>query len=152
MQSGLEEAIGGAESVVFVNFNKLTVFDVTNLRKDLRAEGTSYKVVKKTLLKRALDAKKIAGAMPDLTGEVAIAYSTDAIAPARGVYKFQKDHKDNISILGGVYEGKFLDKVAMESMATIPPREVLLSQIAFLLKSPMQRIALAVNAVAEKKA
>jgi large subunit ribosomal protein L10 len=152
MQGELETAVGGAESVVFVNFNKLTVFDVTNLRKNLRDEGTSYKVVKKTLLKRALDAKKIEGDMPDLVGEVAIAYSTDAIAPARGVYAFQKDHKDNVTILGGVFGGKYMNQSEMTAIATIPPREVLLSQIAYLLKSPMQRLALAVNAVAEKKA
>lgn len=152
MQGVLEDAIGGSESIVFVSFNKLTVAGVTNLRKNLRADNSSYKVVKKTLLKRALDAKKIEGDMPLLTGEVAIAYSTDAIAPARGIYSFQKENKDNITILGGVYAGKYMDKAAMTSMATIPPREVLLSQIAFLLKSPMQRLALAVNAVAEKKA
>lgn len=152
MQGMLEDAIGGSESIVFVGFNKLTVAGVTTLRKNLRADNSSYKVVKKTLLKRALDAKKIEGDMPELTGEVAIAYSTDAIAPARGVYTFQKEYKDNITILGGVYAGKYMDKAAMTSMATIPPREVLLSQIAFLLKSPMQRLALAVNAVAEKKA
>lgn len=152
MQGELETAIGGAESVVFVNFKGLTVFDATNLRKALRADGSSYKVVKKTLLKRALDAKKIEGDMPELTGEVAIAYSADPIASARGVWAFQKDHKENISILGGVFQGKYMDKVAMEGIATIPPREVLLSQIAYLLKSPMQRLALAVNAVAQKKA
>lgn len=151
MQKAFEEAIAGSESIVFVNFNKLSVFDVTNLRKNLRADSSSYKVVKKTLLKRALEAKQIEGTMPELTGEVAIAYSTDPLAPARGVWAFHKDHKESISILGGVYQGKYMDKSAMEAMATIPPREVLLSQLAYLLKSPMQRLAIAVNAVAATK-
>lgn len=151
MQKAFEEAIAGSESIVFVNFNKLSVFDVTNLRKNLREDNSAYKVVKKTLLKRALDAKQIEGTMPELIGEVAIAYSADPLAPARGVWAFQKDHKESISILGGVYQGKYMDKSAMEAMATIPPREVLLSQLAFLLKSPMQRLAIAVNAVAAQK-
>ncbi|MCU0660044.1 MAG: 50S ribosomal protein L10 [Candidatus Pacebacteria bacterium] len=151
IQGELATTIDGAQSVVFVNFKGLTVFDATNLRKNLRADSASYKVVKKTLLKRALDAASIEGEMPDLTGEVAIAYSADPIAAARGVYNFQKEHKKSISILGGVFQGKYMDKSAMEGVATIPSREVLLSQIAFLLKSPMQRLAIAVNAVAAKK-
>jgi large subunit ribosomal protein L10 len=149
--STFSDIVADAQSIVFVQFNKLTVADANALRRQLRAAGVGYKVGKKTLLKRVLDTKGYEGELPALTGEVAIAYSTDALAPAREVYDFQKTHKDVVSILGGVFEGSFKDQASMLALATIPSREVLLSQIAFLLKSPMQRLAIAVSEVAKKQ-
>ncbi|MFA5777917.1 MAG: 50S ribosomal protein L10 [Candidatus Paceibacterota bacterium] len=150
MVKDLEGAIKSSESLVFVNFHGLKVSDETKLRSSLRAEGVNYKVSRKTLLKRAL-LGKATGEIPELSGEVAIAYSKDAISSPREVYNFQKTHKGMLNILGGIFDGKFVDGSYMMELATIPSREVLLSKIAFLLKSPMQRLALAVNEVAKKK-
>lgn len=150
--SDLEKSLKDAQSIVFVKFDKLTVADVNLLRRSLQKDDVKYTVAKKTLLKRALGSKSIEGEIPELAGQAAIAFGTDPIASARGVYEFAKTHKENISILGGVYDGKYVDASMMTSLATIPSREVLLSQIAFLLKSPMQRLAIAVNAVAGQKA
>ena len=150
MIKDLEGAIKNSESLVFVNFHGLKVNDETKLRSSLRAEGVNYKVSRKTLLTRALKGKA-EGVVPELAGEVAIAYSKDAIASPREVYNFQKTHKGMLNILGGIFEGKFVDSVYMMELATIPSREVLLSRIAFLLKSPMQRLTLAVSEVAKKK-
>lgn len=149
--SDLESSLKDAQSAVFVKFDKLTVADVNTLRRNLQKEGVGYSVAKKTLLKRALATRGIDGELPVLEGQIAVAYGTDLLAPAREVYAFQKGHKENIAIVGGMFEGKYMDKQAMEAIATIPPREVLLSQIAYLLKSPMQRLAIAVNAVAGTK-
>lgn len=146
----LEGAINDSKSLVFVNFHGLKVSDETSLRQGLRKEGVNYKVSRKTLLKRALSGKA-EGEIPELSGEVAIAYSKDEIASPREIYNFQKTHKGAISILGGIFEGKFIGGERMMEIATIPGREVLLSKIAFLLKSPMQRLAIAVNEVAKKK-
>ncbi|MFA5936845.1 MAG: 50S ribosomal protein L10 [Candidatus Paceibacterota bacterium] len=150
MIQGLEKAIKASASVVFVNFHGLKVGDETILRRELRNEGVDYKVSRKTLLKRAL-LKKAEGELPELSGEVAMAYSKDEIASSRGIYNFQKTHKGILEILGGIFEGKFVGKEKMMEIATIPTREVLLSKIAFLLKSPIQRLAIAVNEVAKKK-
>jgi large subunit ribosomal protein L10 len=147
---GLEEAVKESSSLVFVNFHGMKVSDETLLRKELRDQGVDYKVSRKTLLKRALSGKA-EGDMPELSGEVAVALSKDAIASSREIYNFQKTHKGILEILGGIFEGKFVGKDKMMEIATIPSREVLLSKIAFLLKSPMQRIAIAVNEVAKKK-
>ncbi len=149
--SSLQTELKDAGSIVFVNFKGLTVREADALRKSLRASGVSYKVAKKTLLARVLSEKGIAGDMPALSGETAIAYSTDLLAPAREVFAFAKG-KQTPSIAGGVFEGTYADAAKMTSIATIPGREVLLSQIAYLLKSPLQRLAIAVNQVAEKKA
>ena len=140
-----------AQSAAFVQFKGLTVKDAQELRRALRAEGVSYKVGKKTLLKRVLADMGIQGDLPALEGEIAIAASTDLLAPARAVYEFQKTHKEQVSLVGGIFEGSYKDQASMMTIATIPPREVLLSQIAYLLKSPMQRLAIAVNEVAKQK-
>jgi large subunit ribosomal protein L10 len=146
----LESAISDSKSLVFVNFHGLKVSDETVLRKELRDQGVSYKVSRKTLLARALK-DKAEGVVPELAGEVAIAYSKDAISSPREVYNFQKTHKGMLNILGGIFEGKFVDGAYMIELATIPSREVLLSKLAFLLQSPMQRLAIAVNEVSKKK-
>ncbi len=149
--SNLETELKDVQSVVFVKFDKLKVADANSLRRSLQKENIGYAVSKKTLLKRALGTKGIEGDMPELAGQIAVAYGTDLLAPAREVLVFQKGHKENISIVGGIFEGKYMDAGAMMSIATIPPREVLLAQIAYLLKSPIQRLAIGLNAVAQAK-
>ena len=146
----LEGAIKKSESLVFVNFHGLKVSDETILRRELRKVGVGYKVSRKTLLARALKGKA-EGEVPELGGEVAIAYSEDEIGAPREIYNFQKAHKGLVNILGGIFEGKFIDGAKMMEIAMIPSREVLLSKLAFLLKSPIQRLAIAVNEVAKKK-
>jgi len=150
MIKGLEEAVKGAESVVFVNFHGIHAGEETSLRRDLRNQGVSYKVSRKTLLKRALKGKAT-GELPELTGEVAIAYATDQIAPAREVYNFQKTHKGTLSILGGIFEGKFMNNVAMTEIAMIPAREVLYAQFVNLINSPIQRFAVVLDQIAKTK-
>ena len=146
----LEGAIKESKSLVFVNFHGLKVSDETVLRRSLRAEGVNYKVSRKTLLARALKGKA-QREIPELAGEVAIAYSKDEIASPREVYNFQKTHKGLLNIVGGIFEGKFVAGERMMELAMIPSREVLLSKLAFLLKSPILRLAIAVNEVAKNK-
>ena len=147
----LDQVIKDSKSLVFVNFHGLKVSDETKLRRELRDKEVGYKVSRKTLLARALKGKA-EGEVPELSGEVAIAYSKDDIGSPREIYNFQKNHKGVVlSILGGIFEGKFVGKEMMMELATIPSREVLLSKIAFLLKSPMQRLAIAVSEVSKKK-
>lgn len=147
----ISNATKDSNSLVFVSFNKLNVADSTDLRRKLRAENVGYKVTKKTLLKRALESKNIEGEWPELPGEIALAYGEDLIAPARLVYEFEKSHKDNLSIVGGMFEGKFMDKSAMLSIATIPPLQVLYGQFVNLINSPIQRFAVVLNEIAKSK-
>lgn len=150
MIKDLEKQIEGSQSLVFVNFKGINVADESKLRRSLRDQGVTYKVSRKTLLRRALTGKAT-GEIPELPGEVAVAFSKDATAPAREVYNFQKSHQGLLNILGGIFEGAFIGREKMLEIATIPSREVLLSKIAYLLRSPMQRLAIAVNEVAKKK-
>ena len=150
--SGLEGSVKDAKSIVFVKFDKLMVSDANALRRDLQKEDVGYTVTKKTLLKRALEVGKFTGQLPEMSGQVAIAYSSDLLAPAREIFNFQKSHKENVEILGGVFEGKYMNASEMMSIATIPPLQTLRAMFVNLINSPIQRFAVVVNAIAEKQA
>jgi len=146
----LETAVSKSESVVFVNFHGLNVSDETHLRRDLRNQEIGYKVSRKTLLRRALTGKA-EGEIPELPGEVAIVYSKDATSSPREIYNFQKTHKDILSILGGIFEGKFIGAERMMEIAMIPSREVLYAQLVNLINSPIQRFAVVLGEIAKTK-
>jgi len=147
----LEKEIAESQGVVFVNFHGLNVVDETVLRRDLRNQEVSYRVSRKTLLKRALTGKAT-GEIPELPGEIAVAYSSvDQIAPAREIYNFQKTHKGLLSILGGIFNGKFVPGAKMQKIAMIPTREILYAQFVNLINSPIQRFAVVLDAIAKSK-
>lgn len=147
----LTNAFKGAASVVFVNFKGLTVGKTTEMRSDLRKEGISYSVAKKTLTERALDSQKYDGEKPSLDGELALAWGEDLVAPARGVYTFQKKFPENLNILGGVFEGRYMSKSEIEGIAMIPPTPVLRGMFVNIINSPIQRFAIALSEIAKTK-
>lgn len=147
----LDKALKGAKSVVFVKFDKLKVADVNNLRRSLQKEKVGYQVAKKSLLKRALDTNKVSGDLPEIPGQIAIAYSEDLLAGAREVYAFQKSHKENVSIVGGVFDGRYMSQEEMISIATIPPLQTLRGMFVNLINSPIQRFAVVLDQIAAKK-
>ncbi len=149
--SKIKKVASDAVSMVFVNFHGLTVADVTKLRKTLQSKKFGYVVAKKTLMKRALDTIKTEGELPSLDGEIALVYGADPIEPAREIYSFQKNHKEHIKIVGGVFEGKYKDAAAMTEIAMIPPREILIAQFVNLINSPIQRFAIVIGQVAKQK-
>lgn len=149
--SSLEKALESAKSVVFVKFDKLKVADANTLRRSLQAEEVGYQVAKKTLLKRALLTHKVTGDLPEIPGQVAIAYGSDLLAPAREVFAFQKGHKENVSIVGGVFEGRYMNATEMMSIATIPPLQTLRGMFVNLINSPIQRLVVGLNQIALKK-
>lgn len=146
----LDDIKGSAASIVFVGFNGLSVAESTDVRNTLRGEGVSYFVAKKTLIKRSFG-DTFTGDMPTLDGEVAVAWSDDAIAPAQNIKTFAAKYQDKLNILGGVFEGTFKDQAAMTEIASIPPLPVLHGMFANFLQQPVQGIALAIQAVAEAK-
>lgn len=146
----LETIKADAKSIVFVGFKGLTVGDTSAMRKKLREEGVEYFVAKKTLMHRVFG-EAFEGDMPSLEGEVALAYSTDAILPAQNIRAFEKQFADQIAILGGVFEGVFKDKVAMTEIASIPSLDVLRGMFVNVINSPIQGLVIALNGLAEKK-
>ncbi len=147
----VKDILGKAKSTVFVNFHGLPVADSSKMRQTLRADGVSYMVAKKTITKKVLEGTNIEGNIPELEGELAIAYGDDLIAPARGVFDFQKKFDGKLSILGGIFEGKYMSKEEMTSIASIPSLKGLRGQFVNLINSPLQGLVIALDAIAEKK-
>lgn len=147
----LNEVKNDSESIVFVKFNGLPVTDSTLMRAQLRAEGVGYFVAKKTLMKRAFDGA-YEGEMPELEGEIAVAYSSDAIAPAQQIKEFTTKYKDNLAIAGGIFQGVYKDAAEMTEIASIPALPVLRGMFLNVINSPIQGLVLGLNAIAEKKA
>jgi large subunit ribosomal protein L10 len=139
-----------SDSIVFVKFNGLNVADTTAMRTQLREQGVGFFVAKKTLMKRSFDGA-FEGEMPELEGEIAVAYSADAITPAQQIKEFAGKFADNISIAGGVFQGVYKDAAEMTEIASIPPLPVLRGMFVNVINSPIQGLVLGLNAIAEKK-
>ncbi len=151
----LQEIFKNSLSIVFVNFHGLTSNDVNEVRSTLKKEHVGYLVAKKTLARKALGDMKVEGVQPDFTGELGIVYGidtkADATAAVRGVYAFQKKLENKISILGGVFEGKYSSKDEMVAIAQIPSIQTLRGMFVNVINSPIQRMAIAMNEIAKKK-
>ncbi len=150
----LDSAFKEASSIAFVGFTKFTVKDASLLRTELGKAGVRYFVAKKTLIKRALADRGYQGEVPELPGEVAVAWtaSEETTAPARGIYEFGKKLKGALSLLGGVFENTFLTAEKMTAIATIPPMIVLRGMFVNVINSPIQGLVVALDKIREKKA
>ena len=148
----IKQILKDSASVVFVNFHGVSMNDTTDLRKTLNSKEVGYTVAKKTLTRKALSDAGVSGDMPELTGELALVYSKEQTAPAREIYAFQKKLEDKVMILGGIFDGKFLDKASMTAIAKIPSMQTLRAQFVNVINSPIQRLAVALSEVAKKKA
>jgi large subunit ribosomal protein L10 len=147
----LDQIKQDSASIVFVKFSELPGNDTVTMRAKLTEEGVGYYVAKKTLIKRSF-ADAFEGEIPALDGEIAVAYSTDAIAPAQHIKTFMGQYKDKVAIVGGVFQGVYKDEAAMIEIASIPPLPVLRGMFVNVINSPIQGLAVALNAIAEKKA
>lgn len=146
-------AVKDAASIVFVHFKGLSVADTAAMRKSLRENGIGYYVAKKTLIRRALAERGYEGEIPELPGEIALAWSAeDPTLAAREIFEHGKKHKGALSIMGGVFDGKFTDAAGMNAIATIPPVPVLRGMFVNVINSPIQGLVIALDKIAEKKA
>ena len=152
----LKDIVSNALSIAFVHFKGLNVQEANELRSALKKDGVQYRVIKKTLLKRVLNDAPIAGDIPALDGEVAFAYipkeTGDMTAPARSLNDFVKKSKDRLMFLGGVIEQRFISKAEVEVVAAIPPTPVLRGMFVNVINSPIQKLVIALDAIAQKKA
>ncbi len=146
----ISAGIKDAQSVVLVDYRGLTVEQDTQLRRNLREAGVTYKVYKNTLMQRAFKGTVFEDLTPYLEGPSAMAFSTeDATAPARILAQFAKN-ADKLEIKCGVVEGNVYDAKGIATIASIPSREVLISRLLGSLQSPITNFARVMNQLAEK--
>lgn len=146
----ISASIKDAQSVVLVDYRGLTVEQDTNLRKQLREAGVTYKVYKNTMMNFAFKGTDCEALLPYLEGPSAIAISTeDATAPARELCKFAKT-ADALEVKGGIVEGTAYDADGIKEVAKIPSREELLSRLLGSMQSPITNFARVIKQIAEK--
>lgn len=132
----LKTKFSESKGVVLAEFRGLTVSQATKLRRKLTEAGVEIKVVKNTLASIAAKEAGIEGLDPLLAGPIAIAFGTDAVAPAKHLNDFSKDNKQ-IDIKGGVLEGKVIDLSMVKALAELPSREVLLGRVVGGMQAPL---------------
>ncbi len=152
-QAVIEEVTGlaaKAQTLVMAAYRGITLADMTKLRNDARSKGVTLSVLKNTLARRAVSGSGFEIVADQMTGPLIYGFSVDAVAAAKVVADFAKTN-DKLVIRGGAYGGKALDVNGVKQLASIPTKEVLLSQLCGLLKSPISRTAVVLGALAAKK-
>jgi large subunit ribosomal protein L10 len=143
----LSKDLSNVSNIVVATYTRLTVAQDFELRKALRGAGAKYQVVKNTLAERAAKGTKVEGALKDLAGVTSIAYTTgDPVAMAKVLTKIAKDAPE-FTFKVGVVEGRVVSIKEIESLASLPSKEQLMSKLLFLMNAPAQRLATAINAV-----
>ncbi len=134
----LAERFGRQRISIFADIRGLSVMKLAQFRRELKKIGAELKVIKKTLLKRALDAVGVAIEPKALDGEIGVIFGyEDQIAAAKAASKFAKDN-ETFKFLKGILEGKILEASSVLALAKLPPREQLLAQLAGALNSTIQ--------------
>lgn len=141
--------ISNSKSIVLVDYRGITVSQDTALRKNLRENKVTYKVIKNTLFKRACDELGITGIESALNGTTAFAFSEDETLAPRLIKNAMKEYT-NLSIKAGCYNGKAIDEKEVMTLASIPSKEQLVAQLLYVLNAPVASLARAFKAIAEK--
>ncbi|MGH2064080.1 50S ribosomal protein L10 [Aerococcus urinaeequi] len=145
------EKMNAANSLVVVDYLGLSVAEVTELRKQLREAGVEFKVIKNTIMRRALDSQELEYHEEVFQGPTAVAFGMeDAVAPAKILSDFAKK-AEALELKGGILEGEVLSKEEIQQIAKLPNREGLLSMLLSVLQAPIRNVAYAVKAVADAK-
>ena len=148
----LAEKMRNASSGVLVDYKGINVEDDTKLRAEMRKNNVEYTVIKNNLIRFA--AKEVGFDALDevLHGTTAIAISMDdVIAPAKIIADYAKKDEKIFNIKAGFVEGRVLNEAEVKQLAATPSREVLLAKMLGSLKGPITSLAIALNAIVEKK-
>jgi large subunit ribosomal protein L10 len=140
-----------SQTLALAEYRGLTVEHLNKLRVDARAKGVYLHVLKNSLARRAVAGTPFEVVSESMVGPLIYGFSEDAVAAAKVIADFAKGN-DKLVIKAGAYAGKALDANGVKALASVPSKEVLLSQIAGLLMSPVQRIAAVLAALSEKQA
>jgi len=138
----LQQKLGGATAFYLTDFTGLNVKQITQFRARLRKQGVDYVVVKNTLAQRALQGLDLPDVAGFFTGPTGLVIGRDdAVAAAKALTDFAREFGDRPAIKVGIVERREVTPDQIKQLADMPPREVLLAQIAGGLQAPMARLA-----------
>jgi large subunit ribosomal protein L10 len=142
--------IAKSQTIVLAEYRGIAVGDLTKLRAKAREQQVYLRVLKNTLARRAVEGTPFAPLAEQMTGPLIYGMSEDAVAAAKIVNDFAKAN-DKLVIRSGAYDGKVMDKAAVQALATIPSREELLAKLLGVMLAPVSGFARALAALAEKQ-
>jgi large subunit ribosomal protein L10 len=135
-----QEKLEKAKVLVFSNCSGVTVEDINVMRREVRKTGSESRVVKNTLLQRALHNLKIDGLDGFLSGSTLVTFGyEDPVAPVKALFDFA-DKCKKFSFKGGYLQGKVLDTNQLKSLSTLPGRKELLGMVASVMQGPIRNL------------
>ena len=146
----ITESLKDCGSMTIVEYRGLTVAQISELKKSLKAVGSTFSVYKNTLFTRASNDLGYSDLDQYLTGSNAYVFSKELNAGPKVLAKFAK-RNENLVIKAGLAEGKVLDAAGVKTLATLPDKNGLLSMFLSCLNAPIQKFAATVKAVADSK-
>jgi len=142
--------VANAQTVAIAEYRGIEVGDLTVLRKKARESGVYLRVLKNTLVRRAVADTQFAGLADQMVGPLIYSISADPVAAAKVLNDFAKTN-DKLVLKAGSYAGKTLDKAGIQALASIPSREELLSKLLYVMQAPVAGFVRAVDALAKKR-
>jgi large subunit ribosomal protein L10 len=142
--------VAKAQSVVLAEYRGIEVGDLTKLRAKARESGVYLRVLKNTLVRRAVEGTTFADLSSHMVGPLIYGISEDPIAAAKVLNDFAKSN-DKLVLKAGSYAGETLDAAGVKALASIPSREELLAKLLGVMMAPLSGMAICLGALAKKR-
>lgn len=141
----ITDKIKEAKSIVFVDYNQLTVAEVSALRNKCKQAGCEYKVYKNTLVRKALNELGFNQFDADLNGPTAVTFGSDETGAAKVMEAAAKDYDKKIVIKSAFVDNTYVDKAGVKALATMPSREELVAKMLGSMQAPVANFAGVLN-------
>lgn len=142
--------VANAETIVIAEYRGIEVGDLTVLRKKARESGVYLRVLKNTLVRRAVEGTEFASLGEHMVGPLIYSVSADPVAAAKVLNDFAKTN-DKLVLKAGSYAGKVLDKAGVQALASVPSREELLSKLLYVMQAPVAGFVRGLDALAKQR-
>ncbi len=142
--------VANAQTIVIAEYRGIEVTDLTVLRRKARESGVYLRVLKNTLVRRAVAGTEFAGLADQMVGPLIYSVSADPVAAAKVLNDFAKTN-DKLVLKAGSYAGKVLDKAGVQALASVPSREELLSKLLYVMQAPVAGFVRGLDALAKQR-
>ncbi len=142
--------VANAQTIVVAEYRGIEVTDLTVLRRKARESGVYLRVLKNTLVRRAVAGTEFAGLADQMVGPLIYSVSADPVAAAKVLADFAKTN-DKLVLKAGSYAGKVLDKAGVQALASVPSREELLSKLLYVMQAPVAGFVRGLAALATQR-
>ena len=141
----ITDKIKASKSVVLVDYNKLTVAEVSALRNKCKQAGCEYKVYKNTLVRKALNDLGYKDFDGDLNGPTAVTFGADETSAAKLMVQAAKDYENKVVIKSAFVDNAYVDKAGVKAPASMPSREELVAKMLGSMQAPLSNFAGVLN-------